>query len=171
MRPPVVYARPHDCSDHRSEPTSTADYGCITSAHCRASWVPDTASRSKRSSGAPLPPPNEELPEEIEVQLSRLISEAGASSLRSGIKQEAAQKQAQQKQQDPVIQLATSRAAGQSSKTYSVRLRKTRWMRRLKQAELQRKMHRKTKLMLSVDAAATRIRKTRVGTRRSESWR
>jgi hypothetical protein len=53
--------------------------------------------------GAPLPPPGEELPEQIEVDLSRLVAEAGAQ-LMQGHQQEAAQKQAQQQQQDPVFQ-------------------------------------------------------------------
>jgi hypothetical protein len=54
--------------------------------------------------GAPLPAPNEELPEEVEVQLSRLIATAGAQLAQQN-KQKAAQQQAQQKAQDPVFQL------------------------------------------------------------------
>jgi hypothetical protein len=53
--------------------------------------------------GAPLPPPGQELPEQIEVDLSRLVAEAG-TQLTQGHQQEAAQKQAQQQQQDPVFQ-------------------------------------------------------------------
>ncbi len=53
--------------------------------------------------GAPLPPPGEELPEQIEVDLSRLVAEAGAQ-LMQGHQQEAAQKQAEQQQQDPIFQ-------------------------------------------------------------------
>ena len=33
---PVVYARPYGCSNYRSEPTGTADYGCATSSLSRA---------------------------------------------------------------------------------------------------------------------------------------
>ena len=54
--------------------------------------------------GAPLPAPNEELPEEIEVQLSRLVAQAG-QQLTQANKQQAAQKQAQQQAQDPMFQL------------------------------------------------------------------
>tara|TARA_R100001443_G_scaffold107816_1_gene117858 strand:+ start:735 stop:3191 length:2457 start_codon:yes stop_codon:yes gene_type:complete len=54
--------------------------------------------------GAPLPAPNEELPEDIEVQLARVVSEAG-KQLTQANQQEAAQKQAQQQQQDPIIQM------------------------------------------------------------------
>ena len=54
--------------------------------------------------GAPLPAPNEELPEEIEVELSRLIADAGRQ-LTQAHQQEAAQRQAQQQAQDPMFQL------------------------------------------------------------------
>lgn len=54
--------------------------------------------------GAPLPAPNEELPEEIELQLSRLMADAG-KQLTQIHQQEAAQQQAQQQQQDPLFQL------------------------------------------------------------------
>jgi hypothetical protein len=54
--------------------------------------------------GAPLPTPDEELPEEIEVQLSRLVADA-AQQLAQVHTQEAAQQQAQQQTQDPMFQL------------------------------------------------------------------
>jgi len=54
--------------------------------------------------GAPLPPPNEELPEEIEVQLARLVADAG-KQLTAQHQQEAAQQQAQQQAQDPIVQM------------------------------------------------------------------
>jgi len=54
--------------------------------------------------GVPLPAPNEELPEEIELQLSRLIATA-ATQLTQQNQQEAAQQQAQQQAQDPVMQM------------------------------------------------------------------
>jgi len=54
--------------------------------------------------GAPLPPPGNEMPEEIEVQLSRLVASAGAQ-LQQQHQQQQAQKQAQQQAQDPMIQL------------------------------------------------------------------
>ena len=53
--------------------------------------------------GAPLPPPGEELPEQIEVDLSRLVAQAGAQVMQAH-QQEAAQKQAEQQQQDPIFQ-------------------------------------------------------------------
>jgi hypothetical protein len=54
--------------------------------------------------GVPLPPPNEKLPEDVEVQLSKLIAEASAQLLQTNMA-EAQQKQAQQQAQDPLIQM------------------------------------------------------------------
>lgn len=54
--------------------------------------------------GVPLPPPDAPMPEEIEVQLSRLVSDAG-KQLTQMHQQQAAQQQAQQAQQDPLLQL------------------------------------------------------------------
>jgi hypothetical protein len=54
--------------------------------------------------GVPLPAPNEELPEDIEVQLSRLVADAG-KQLTQANQQQAAQQKAQQQQQDPIIQM------------------------------------------------------------------
>ena len=54
--------------------------------------------------GAPLPPPGEELPEEIEVELARLVADAG-QQLTQAHQQQAAQQAAQQQQQDPLFQL------------------------------------------------------------------
>lgn len=54
--------------------------------------------------GAPLPGPDEELPEEFELQLSRVMADAG-KQLTQIHQQEAAQQQAQQQAQDPLLQL------------------------------------------------------------------
>ena len=54
--------------------------------------------------GAPLPPPNAELDEDVEVQLARAVAEAG-KQLTQAHQQQAAQQQAQQKAQDPVVQM------------------------------------------------------------------
>jgi len=69
--------------------------------------------------GAPLPGPNEEMPEDMEVPLSRLLAQAG-QQLTQTHQQQAAQQQAQQKAQDPVVQMQQAEL-------------------QLKQAELQRK--------------------------------
>jgi hypothetical protein len=54
--------------------------------------------------GVPLPAPDEELPEEAEVMLSRLVAQ-GAKQVLADSKGQAAQQQAQQMAQDPVMQL------------------------------------------------------------------
>ena len=54
--------------------------------------------------GVPLPPPDEELPEEAEVMLSRLVAQ-GAQQVLAQSKGQAAQQQAQQMAQDPVMQM------------------------------------------------------------------
>ena len=54
--------------------------------------------------GQPLPPPNEELPEELEVRLAGLQARA-AIQLTEQKKAQAAQQQAEQQAQDPLIQM------------------------------------------------------------------
>lgn len=54
--------------------------------------------------GAPLPPPGQELPAEIEVELARLVADA-AKQLTMQHQQQAAQQQAQQQAADPMFQL------------------------------------------------------------------
>ena len=54
--------------------------------------------------GVPLPPPDEEMPEDAEVMLSRLVAQ-GAKQVLAASKGQAAQQQAQQMQQDPVMQM------------------------------------------------------------------
>jgi hypothetical protein len=54
--------------------------------------------------GAPLPAPDQEMPEDMEVQLARLVADAGRQ-LAQMHQAQAAQQQAQQLQQDPMFQL------------------------------------------------------------------
>lgn len=54
--------------------------------------------------GVALPAPNEELPEETEVQLSQLVAQASAQLLQQNMSM-AQQQKAQQLQQDPLIQM------------------------------------------------------------------
>ena len=54
--------------------------------------------------GAPLPAPNEEMTEDMEVQLSRLVADAG-KQLQQANQQQAAQKKAQEQQKDPIMQM------------------------------------------------------------------
>ena len=70
--------------------------------------------------GVPLPPPDEPLPEDVEVELSRVIAAASAKLLQKD-QAEAQQQQAQQAQQDPLVQMQQQELA-------------------IKQGELQRKI-------------------------------
>lgn len=54
--------------------------------------------------GVPLPPPNEKLPDDVEVEISRLTAQAGAQLLQMNMAQ-AQQAQAQQAAQDPMVQM------------------------------------------------------------------
>jgi hypothetical protein len=54
--------------------------------------------------GMPLPPEDEKLPPEIEIQLSAMMAQAAQQVLQQN-QQQAAQQQAQQQAQDPVIQM------------------------------------------------------------------
>ena len=54
--------------------------------------------------GVPMPAPDEDLPEDVEVQLSRLVAQASQQVLAQS-KGQAQQQQAQQQAQDPLIQM------------------------------------------------------------------
>ena len=58
----------------------------------------------EKQMGVPLPPPNEHLPEDVEVQLSRLVAQASSQVLQANTA-EAQQAQNQQMAQDPLVQL------------------------------------------------------------------
>jgi hypothetical protein len=60
--------------------------------------------------GVPLPPPDEAMPEEAEVMLSRLVAQ-GAQQVLAASKGQVANQQAQQMQQDPVMQLQQAELA------------------------------------------------------------
>jgi len=87
--------------------------------------------------GAPLPPPNEEMPEDMEVNLARLVADAG-QQLTQAHQQEAAQKQAQQQAQDPMMQMqqAELQLKGQEAQR---KAQKDQADIQLKAAELERK--------------------------------
>jgi hypothetical protein len=58
----------------------------------------------EKQMGVPLPPPNEPLPDDVEVQLSRLVAQASAQVLQANTA-EAQQEQNQQMAQDPLVQI------------------------------------------------------------------
>ncbi len=54
--------------------------------------------------GVPLPPPDEPLPDDVEVELSKLVAQASERLLQQAMAQQA-QQEAQEQAQDPVIQM------------------------------------------------------------------
>ena len=95
-------------------------------------------SQMEEKLGAPLPAPNEELTEETEIQLARLLAEGG-KQLTQQHQQEAAQKQAQQKQQDPVVQMQQAELQIKQQDVQR-KAQKDQMDAQLKQAELQRRV-------------------------------
>jgi hypothetical protein len=74
--------------------------------------------------GVPLPPPGEQLPEQVEVQLSQLVAQASAQLLNANMAQQQ-QQQAQQMQQDPLVQMqqAELQIKAQDAKTKELKVR------------------------------------------------
>ena len=74
--------------------------------------------------GVPLPPPGEQLPEQVEVQLSQLVAAASAQLLNANMAQ-AQQQQAQQMAQDPLVQMqqADLQIKAQDAKTKELKVR------------------------------------------------
>ena len=87
--------------------------------------------------GAPLPPPDQELSEEVEVQLARLVADAG-KQLTAAHQQQQAQQEAQQQAQDPVLQLRREEVAVKQAEVQR-KTQKDQADMALQQAELQRK--------------------------------
>ena len=87
--------------------------------------------------GVPLPAPNEEMPEDMEVNLARLVADAG-KQLTQAHQQAAAQQQAQQQAQDPLVQMqqAELQLKGQEAQR---KAQKDQADIQLKAAELERK--------------------------------
>jgi len=119
--------------------------------------------------GAPLPAPNEEMSEDMEVQLSRLVADAG-KQLQQANQQQAAQKQAQQKQQDPIIQMKQAELQIKQAEEQR-KAQKDQSDAQVKQAELQLKQQ-KTKIdakfafeQLNIDKAELAIDAKRQGVR------
>lgn len=77
--------------------------GAAMQAHIAEHLAFDYRRQIEEKLGAPLPPPGQPMPPELEVQLSRLVADAGAQ-LTQAHQQVAAQQQAQQQIQDPLFQ-------------------------------------------------------------------
>tara|TARA_Y100000401_G_scaffold40676_1_gene30911 strand:- start:520 stop:1956 length:1437 start_codon:yes stop_codon:yes gene_type:complete len=87
--------------------------------------------------GAPLPAPNAELSEDVEVNLARLVATAGAQ-LTQANQQAAAQKQAQQAAQDPLMQIQQAELQLKAQEVQR-KAQKDQTDAQIKQAELQLK--------------------------------
>jgi hypothetical protein len=88
--------------------------------------------------GATLPQPNTEMPEDVEVQLSKLVAQA-AKQLLDINKNQAAQQQAQQQMQDPVVQMQQQELQIKQQDAQT-KAQKVQGDLAIKQAELQLKM-------------------------------
>jgi hypothetical protein len=73
-------------------------------AHIQEHLAYEYRKQVEEQAGVPLPPPNAEMDERTEVEVSRLAAAAAQQLLRKN-QAEAAQQQAQQMAQDPVMQL------------------------------------------------------------------
>ena len=87
--------------------------------------------------GADLPAPNTELPEEMEVNIARLVAQAG-QQLTQAHKKQAAQREAQAKAQDPMIQMQQQELKLKAAEVQR-KAKKDAADTQLKAAELQRK--------------------------------
>ena len=87
--------------------------------------------------GATLPAPDVELPEQVEVQLSKLVAQA-AQQLLTMNKGQAAQQQAQQQQQDPIVQMQQQELQIKQAEAQT-KAKKVDGELQIKQAELQLK--------------------------------
>ena len=87
--------------------------------------------------GAPLPAPNAELSEEVELNLARLAAQAG-QQITQARQQQAAQQQAQQQAQDPLMQLKQAELQVKQQEVQR-KMQKDQTDAQLQAAELQRK--------------------------------
>lgn len=110
--------------------------------------------------GVELPPPNEQLPEEIEVQLSRLVSDAG-QQLTQAHQQQAAQQQAEQAAQDPNLQIRQMEAQAKMAEVQR-KTAKDQAELKLQAAELKRKIQ-KDKSDEAIDKAEIKLEARKAG--------
>lgn len=88
--------------------------------------------------GVPMPAPDAELPEDLEVQLSRLVAQAAQQVLAQS-KGQAQQQQAQQQAQDPLMQMQQAELQIKTQEA-ATKAEKVKGDLAIKQAELQLKM-------------------------------
>lgn len=91
------------------DPTAQAKFAAY-SAHIAEHLSFAYRAQIEQMLGAPLPPPDEPLPVDIEMDLSRLAAQAAQKLLQKNQAQ-AAQQQAQQQAQDPIVQMQQEEVA------------------------------------------------------------
>ena len=106
--------------------------------------------------GVPLPPPDKELPEEIEVNLAQLVADAG-KQLTQAHQQQQAQKEAQEQAQDPILQLRREEVAIKKAEV-DRKAQKDQADSQLQQADLLRKAQ-KDKADIAVSAQQSELDK------------
>jgi len=111
--------------------------GAAIQAHLAEHLAFSYRAKIEEQLGVPLPPPGEKLPENIEVQLSRLVAAASTQLLQLNMAK-AQQAQAQQQAEDPMVQLqkAELQIKGQEAQT---KAKKVDGDLAIKQAELRLK--------------------------------
>ena len=87
--------------------------------------------------GVPMPKPDEDLPEDVEVQLSRLVAQASQQVLAQS-KGQAQQQQAQQMAQDPMVQMQQAELKIKEQET-QIKAQKVQGDLAIRQAEVQLK--------------------------------
>ena len=107
--------------------------------------------------GVPLPAPNENLPEVVEINLARLMADAG-KQLTQSHQQQAAQQQAQQQNQDPVLQLQRQEMATKEAEVQR-KTQKDQMDMQLRMAEQQRKVQ-SDKVDAIIEAQKLELEKT-----------
>ena len=106
--------------------------------------------------GVPLPPPNKELPEEIEINLAQLVADAG-KQLTQAHQQQQAQKEAQEQAQDPILQLRREEVAIKKAEV-DRKAQKDQADSQLQQADLLRKA-KKDKADIAISAQQSELDK------------
>ena len=113
-------------------------------------------SQMEEKLGVALPPPNHEMTEETEIQLARLVAEGG-KQLTQQHEKDAAQKQAQEKQKDPVVQMQQAELQVKQQEVQR-KAQKDQADMQIKQAELQLKAQ-KNQGDLQIDTAKLELDK------------
>jgi len=109
--------------------------GAAIMAHISEHLAFQYRAKIEKQLGVTLPAPDQDLPEDLEVQISQLTAQAAQQVLQMG-KAQAAQQQAQQQAQDPLIQMQQQQLQIQAQEA-ATKAKKVDGELQIKQAELQ----------------------------------